>query len=106
MYGRQAGAALEMMQEHVKPYRCYSRPTKDMKVASDNRKRDDCKPGRRVQIVLKQDQRTGKTVAGIIGQVLTSSPYHSRGIKVRLTDGRVGRVAHFEEDDAAKNHSS
>lgn len=75
-------------------------------MAFDNRRRDDCKPGRRVQIVLKQDQRTGKTVDGIIGQVLTSSPYHSRGIKVRLTDGRVGRVAHFVEDDAAKPPTS
>ncbi len=67
-------------------------------MASDNCKRADCTPGRRVRIVLKQDQKTGRTVAGVIGQVLTSSPYHSRGIKVRLTDGRVGRVAGFEED--------
>lgn len=68
---------------------------------SDNRKREDCKPGRRVHIILKQDQKTGRTVAGTIGQVLTSAPYHSRGIKVRLTDGRVGRVARFEEGDVA-----
>ncbi len=64
----------------------------------DNRKREDCKPGRRVHIVLKQDQRTGKTVTGEIAQILTSAPYHSRGIKVRLADGRVGRVQRFIEE--------
>lgn len=69
-------------------------------MASDNRKRDDCRPGRRVHIVLKQDQRTGKTVEGTIAQVLTKSPYHTRGIKVRLADGRVGRVQRFAEDEA------
>jgi len=72
-------------------------------MTSDNRKRSDCRPGQRVHIVLKQDQKTGRTVAGTIGQVLTSASYHSRGIKVRLTDGRVGRVARFEEDGAAEN---
>ncbi|KAH8895908.1 hypothetical protein GQ53DRAFT_819867 [Thozetella sp. PMI_491] len=48
-------------------------------------------PGATVNIVLKADQPTGRTVSGVIGQVLTRGN-HPRGIKVRLTDGRVGRV--------------
>ncbi len=46
----------------------------------------------RVQIVLKQDQRSGKLTEGIIKDILTNSPDHPHGIKVRLTDGRIGRV--------------
>lgn len=48
-------------------------------------------PGAGVNIVLKADQPTGRTVQGVIGDVLTRGN-HPRGIKVRLTDGRVGRV--------------
>jgi uncharacterized repeat protein (TIGR03833 family) len=50
------------------------------------------KPGIRVKIVLKQDQRTGKLTEGIVKELLTSSPTHPHGIKVRLVDGKVGRV--------------
>jgi uncharacterized repeat protein (TIGR03833 family) len=50
------------------------------------------KPGLRVRIVLKQDQTTGKLTEGIIKDILTSSPAHPHGIKVRLMDGQVGRV--------------
>ena len=46
----------------------------------------------RVEIVLKMDQRTGKRTAGVIRDLLTSAACHSRGIKVRLEDGQVGRV--------------
>lgn len=46
----------------------------------------------RVAIVLKQDQRTGKQTMGIVKDILTRSPNHPHGIKVRLDDGRVGRV--------------
>lgn len=45
-----------------------------------------------VAIVLKQDQRTGKKTTGIVKDLLTRSPNHPHGIKVRLTDGQVGRV--------------
>lgn len=45
-----------------------------------------------VAIVLKQDQRTGKLTTGVVKEVLTNSPTHPHGIKVRLTDGQVGRV--------------
>ena len=48
--------------------------------------------GLRVRIVLKQDQPTGKLTEGIVKDILTSSPTHPHGIKVRLMDGQVGRV--------------
>jgi uncharacterized repeat protein (TIGR03833 family) len=50
------------------------------------------KPGMIVLIVLKQDQRTGKLTQGIVKEILTKSPNHPHGIKVRLQDGQVGRV--------------
>ncbi|XID91628.1 YwbE family protein [Paenibacillaceae bacterium WGS1546] len=54
--------------------------------------RSDVKPGLEVDIVLKQDQRTGKLTRGIVKDLLTNSPSHPHGIKVRLQDGQVGRV--------------
>lgn len=54
--------------------------------------RKDLRPGVRVSIVLKQDQRTGKRTEGVIRQLLTKSPTHPHGIKVRLENGQVGRV--------------
>ncbi|MDQ4120353.1 MAG: YwbE family protein [Acidobacteriota bacterium] len=54
--------------------------------------RKDVRPGLRVAVVLKQDQRTGKRTEGIVKDILTNSQFHPHGIKVRLTDGQVGRV--------------
>jgi uncharacterized repeat protein (TIGR03833 family) len=54
--------------------------------------RTNIKPGMTVLIVLKQDQRTGKLTRGIVKDLLTKSPNHPHGIKVRLQDGQVGRV--------------
>ncbi|MEC1157237.1 YwbE family protein [Cytobacillus horneckiae] len=54
--------------------------------------RKDIQPGIEVQIVLKADQRTGKLTKGIVKDILTNSSSHPHGIKVRLTDGQVGRV--------------
>jgi uncharacterized repeat protein (TIGR03833 family) len=54
--------------------------------------RKDIKPGISVDIVLKADQRTGKLTKGIVKDILTNSSTHPHGIKVRLTDGQVGRV--------------
>lgn len=54
--------------------------------------RKEIAPGVEVSIVLKQDQRTGKLTRGIVKDILTNSPSHPHGIKVRLTDGQVGRV--------------
>ncbi len=56
------------------------------------KKRAEIKPGLRVKIVLKQDQRTGKLTEGVVKDILTNSPDHPHGIKVRLQDGQVGRV--------------
>lgn len=57
--------------------------------------RASVKPGLEVDIVLKQDQRTGKLTRGIVKDLLTNSATHPHGIKVRLTDGQVGRVKHI-----------
>ena len=54
--------------------------------------RGNIHPGLAVSIVLKQDQRTGKTTRGIVKDILTNSPTHPHGIKVRLETGEVGRV--------------
>ena len=54
--------------------------------------RKDIHPGTSVEIVLKADQRTGKLTKGIVKDILTNSSTHPHGIKVRLTDGQVGRV--------------
>jgi uncharacterized repeat protein (TIGR03833 family) len=50
------------------------------------------KPGIKVAIVLKKDQRLGKLTEGIVQDILTNSPTHPHGIKVRLTTGEIGRV--------------
>ena len=55
-------------------------------------KRNEIHPGMHVQIIEKQNQRTGTITEGIVANILTSSPVHPHGIKVRLMDGRVGRV--------------
>jgi len=57
-----------------------------------HRQRRNITPGIKVAIVLKQDQRTGKQTVGTVKDLLTNSPDHPHGIKVRLTDGQVGRV--------------
>jgi len=54
--------------------------------------RANLKPGLRVRIVLKKDQRSGKLTEGIVKEILTRSPTHPHGIKVRLVSGEVGRV--------------
>ena len=54
--------------------------------------RKDIYPGLEVDIILKKDQRSGKRTRGIVKDLLTSSAFHSRGIKVRLEDGQIGRV--------------
>ena len=61
--------------------------------------RSDIYPGLEVDIILKKDQRTGKRTRGIVKDLLTSSAFHSRGIKVRLEDGQIGRVIEIVEDD-------
>ena len=58
----------------------------------DGTKRANIRPGLRVQIVQKQDQLSGKLTEGVVKDLLTNSPTHPHGIKVRLTSGQVGRV--------------
>ncbi|MFL6334699.1 MAG: YwbE family protein [Pyrinomonadaceae bacterium] len=58
----------------------------------DGRERENVKPGLTVDIVLKQDQRTGRLTRGVVKDILTKSPHHPHGIKVRLETGEVGRV--------------
>lgn len=63
---------------------------------NNGKNRKDIRPGLTVSIVLKQDQRTGKLTQGIVKDILTKSAQHPHGIKVRLTDGQVGRVQKIE----------
>lgn len=58
----------------------------------DGQNRKDVLPGKTVNIVLKKDQKTGNLTRGIVKDLLTKSSTHPHGIKVRLTDGQIGRV--------------
>lgn len=58
----------------------------------DGTNRIAIRPGLRVSIVLKQDQKNGKQTEGIVAEILTKSSYHPHGIKVRLESGDIGRV--------------
>lgn len=59
----------------------------------------EIKPGLQVEIVLKQDQRSGKLTRGIVKDVLTKSSHHPHGIKVRLETGEVGRVKEIVDEN-------
>ena len=65
----------------------------------NGQQRSDIRPGMRVEIILKKDQRTGKPTVGVVKDILTSSSFHSRGIKVRLDDGQIGRVQEILPDE-------
>jgi len=58
----------------------------------DGQRRADIVPGARVQVVQKQDQRSGRLTEGVVREILTPSATHPHGIKVRLDSGVVGRV--------------
>ncbi len=64
----------------------------------DGTQRKDIERGSKVAIILKKDQPTGEITYGIVKDILTSSPAHHRGIKVRLESGQVGRVAKVYKD--------
>jgi uncharacterized repeat protein (TIGR03833 family) len=59
---------------------------------SENTIRENIKPGLKVEIVLKKDQKSGTLTEGIVKDILTKVSKHHRGIKVRLLGGQVGRV--------------
>jgi len=61
--------------------------------------RSQIKPGIKVAIVLKKDQRSGALTEGVVDKTLTNSPNHPHGIKVKLTDGQVGRVKRILGED-------
>ena len=63
----------------------------------DGRKRKNIQIGSKVEIVQKQDQRTGQLTTGIVRRLLTKSATHPHGIKVRLEDGQIGRVKEIIE---------
>jgi uncharacterized repeat protein (TIGR03833 family) len=63
-----------------------------LSLLSDIPSRDKIKIGLHVQIVQKQDQRTGNLTEGKVLRILTSSNFHPHGIKVKLDDGKIGRV--------------
>lgn len=67
----------------------------------NGQQRQQIKIGQSVDIVLKQDQRTGKRTRGIVREILTNSPHHPHGIKVRLVTGEVGRVQEIVSDPPA-----
>lgn len=58
----------------------------------DGKNRKDIQIGQKVQVVQKQDQRSGELTEGIVSRILTNSATHPHGIKVKLEDGKVGRV--------------
>ncbi|MCL4511834.1 MAG: YwbE family protein [Bacteroidetes bacterium] len=62
----------------------------------DGTRRENIKPGLKVAIVQKRDQRTGKLTEGIVKNILTNSSIHPHGIKVRLETGEVGRVKRID----------
>lgn len=66
----------------------------------DGQRRANVKPGVEVDIVLKEDQRSGKLTRGVVQDLLTRSPTHPHGIKVRLTNGLVGRVKKVVEHES------
>ena len=65
----------------------------------DGKKRSNIKPGMLVNIVLKEDQRSGELTEGVVKNILTNSPTHPHGIKVRLETGEVGRVQEILEEE-------
>ena len=68
----------------------------------NGQRRENVRAGMRVAIVLKQDQRAGKETIGIVKDLLTNSNFHPHGIKVRLTNGQVGRVQKILEDEKSE----
>ncbi|WP_321507330.1 YwbE family protein [uncultured Methanoregula sp.] len=64
-----------------------------MEPQKNPRQRAAIRPGLSVEIIQKQDQKSGTRVQGIVQEILTNSAFHPHGIKVRLTNGKVGRVA-------------
>jgi uncharacterized repeat protein (TIGR03833 family) len=69
-----------------------------MAAKGDGRFRSSVGIGSTVDIILKPDQKSGTVTRGIVAEILTNASFHPHGIKVRLRDGKVGRVIHIVED--------
>jgi uncharacterized repeat protein (TIGR03833 family) len=69
---------------------------------TDGQVRGNITKGAEVLVVLKRDQRTGKLTRGVVKDILTRSENHPHGIKVRLTDGKVGRVQEIVTPNTAR----
>jgi uncharacterized repeat protein (TIGR03833 family) len=65
----------------------------------DGRNRNEIKIGLEVEVVQKQDQRSGDLTNGFVKKILTKSSFHPHGIKVMLDTGEVGRVKEVVEED-------
>ena len=77
-----------------------------MDTPKNSHQRAAIQPGLVVDIIVKSDQRTGRKTRGIVQEILTNSAFHPHGIKVRLKDGRVGRVAEIIGPDTAGIHDT
>ncbi len=73
---------------------------------NDGKSRGSIHPGLSVDIILKQDQRSGKKTRGVVSEILTNSSFHPHGIKVRLKDGKVGRVCTIIREEAFSDNSA
>jgi uncharacterized repeat protein (TIGR03833 family) len=72
-----------------------------MQERSDGKYRSAIRIGSMVDIVQKQDQKNGKMTRGIVAEILTNTSFHPHGIKVRLEDGKVGRVGVVVEENGS-----
>jgi uncharacterized repeat protein (TIGR03833 family) len=75
-----------------------------MDTTHNSRYRSSVQPGSTVDIIQKGDQRSGKTTRGVVQEILTHSLFHPHGIKVRLKDGRIGRVTGIISADGTKDN--
>mgnify|MGYP005866911659 CR=1 FL=1 len=71
----------------------------EFQIMPEGRNRNEIKIGLEVEVVQKQDQRTGDLTNGIVKKILTKSSFHPHGIKVMLETGEVGRVKEILEED-------
>jgi uncharacterized repeat protein (TIGR03833 family) len=69
-----------------------------MEEKRDGRYRSSVRTGSTVDIILKPDQKSGKVIRGVVAEILTNTSFHPHGIKVRLRDGKVGRVGAVVND--------
>jgi uncharacterized repeat protein (TIGR03833 family) len=74
-----------------------------MEEKRDGRYRSSVRTGSTVDIILKPDQKSGKVIRGVVAEILTNTSFHPHGIKVRLIDGKVGRVSEIVEDGKASS---